>query len=453
MGLSLRSVALAMTALLAISEAGAASAGSFVVNSLPSSTVASSEVSGAPFSGSAVARTADGTSVIAWSGAEGAATDYSTYVRVYQKDGMPLSTEFVANATVASPSAEPMSPAVAVSDSGHFVVAWYQTDLTGMGSAVLKARLFATDGTPLTGEFCLDPACTAYPPPAGNYPETVVMDAQGNFVVAWIGYNTSTDGTVLMRRFAADGTAEDAAPVAVKTVPGSALAGLAAAVDPSSGDYVLAWQQQSGFDLAQYPIGVGDQVIASQRFHANGEPAGIRVLVSGCAGVESYTPLAGCEFWTLSTIAVTMDAAGNSAVLWWQYGPLSGGKFYGQRYDALGLLDGLPFVAAAPSSQGNGPYYFSAASDGAGDLMLVWVSDVDYGVNYNLYEQKVKANNLRDGGIVQLSPGNLSARTGAVAADPSGNVTAAWIQINSPESFGPPTAESDTLLGEFFTLP
>ncbi|MGH8631791.1 MAG: hypothetical protein ACREU7_13640, partial [Burkholderiales bacterium] len=91
--------------------------------------------------------------------------------------------------------------AVAMDADGDFVVAWVSNSQDGSGYGVF-ARRFNVDGTPATAEFRVNTETAD-----DQFGPAVAMDADGDFVVAWASANQDGDGLgVRARRFDADGT-------------------------------------------------------------------------------------------------------------------------------------------------------------------------------------------------------------------------------------------------------
>src|SRR5258705_5329431 len=124
----------------------------------------------------AVSTAGDGSFVAAWSDAIQDGSGYGVFAQRYASDGSPLGAEFRVNAQVAN---DQKLPSIAVSSGGNFMVAWY-SDLQDGDSAGVFARLFASDGSPQSGEFRVNTFTTS----TQLYP-SVAVDAVGDFVVAW----------------------------------------------------------------------------------------------------------------------------------------------------------------------------------------------------------------------------------------------------------------------------
>ncbi|MCR4412221.1 MAG: S1 family peptidase [Thermoguttaceae bacterium] len=124
-----------------------------------------------------------GNFVVVWSGqgqvgqgANAVIDDRGVWARVFNADGNPLGTQFLVNQTTIAIQDQ---PAVAMDAQGNFVVTWSSNAAT-LDHYGIWARRFSSAGVPLSGEFLanatINPAQTA---------SDVAMDDDGNFVVVW----------------------------------------------------------------------------------------------------------------------------------------------------------------------------------------------------------------------------------------------------------------------------
>jgi hypothetical protein len=117
----------------------------------------------------------------------------------YASDGTPVAVEFQVNANTSDWQSR---AAVDVEADGDFVVAW-TSYATGDGRGDIHFRRFASDGTPLGGDFQVNTYTIGYQ----TWPSVGVRDS-GEFVIVWkSSYSYVSDGSVWGRRFASDGSA------------------------------------------------------------------------------------------------------------------------------------------------------------------------------------------------------------------------------------------------------
>ncbi|MBN9523109.1 right-handed parallel beta-helix repeat-containing protein, partial [bacterium] len=199
---------------------------------------------------------------------------------------------------------------VAADAGGNFVVVWQGAGPHGPG---VYFRRFAADGTPL------DPADRPVAVGSGTVFHTgpdVAVALDGRFVVVW---NQSASGnSVVFRRFAADGTPLDPAPVQVNTTSFQTVVTPAVGVD-GQGNFVVAWQTGNPFGAPYYEV-------AARRFDAAGRP-----LDPAEFRVNAGTP--GSQVGP----AVAVEPGGEFVVAWLSSPtPSEGGNVVARRFDAAG---------------------------------------------------------------------------------------------------------------------
>src|SRR5690606_4694330 len=121
--------------------------------------------------------------VVAWMslGSFGSDDSYtSIQARRFDASGTPLDpTEFQVNTQT---NYYQDVPHLAAAPNGDFVIAWTDWyDPAGDDHIGVKARRFASDGTPLDAQ---DFQVNTYTP-TGQNPSDVLVDPEGNFIIAW----------------------------------------------------------------------------------------------------------------------------------------------------------------------------------------------------------------------------------------------------------------------------
>jgi hypothetical protein len=211
-------------------------------------------------SGGAVAG-GGGQFVVVWSsdGQDGGAG--GIYARRYGSDGAVLSGELHVNTTITYN----LEPTVAVAPDGRFAVAWRSFS----GSDSIVARMFAADGTPLTGELVV----TATPTGSADTP-VVALDDAANMVVAWHDESTPGEQNILARRYSAGGAALTGSLPIATTAMNEQTPSIAA---QPGGSFVVTW------DLYRpYPADDDDELIA--RFAPDGTPLTAPALIAADLG-------------------------------------------------------------------------------------------------------------------------------------------------------------------------
>lgn len=193
-----------------------------------------------------VAMGADGTFVVAWAENEG--NSYGAYAKLFSPAGSSKEVQVYGGkgkwGSVGSPSP-------AVDDDGDFVVAFHVSS-NGMNTDIYAQR-FNSAGRKLGKAIAVADSrdSEAWPHAA--------MDANGNFVVAWRGYDD--DQGVFARRFSADGTAlGDGFNVNTTTAGWQIPNDVAMSAD---GRFVITWRSddQDGIGVfAQLYNAAGDRV-------------------------------------------------------------------------------------------------------------------------------------------------------------------------------------------------
>ncbi|HEX7378627.1 MAG TPA: DUF4214 domain-containing protein [Pirellulales bacterium] len=112
-------------------------------------------------------------------------------------------------------SVDNQTSSVAMAPNGDFVVAWDNDDLSSGNSIneTIYARPYFADGQPKSAP--IEVATNSPPTISDTAKPRVSMAGDGSFVVAWNVWHDTSPNQVAFRRFAADGTAEDASQVLV----------------------------------------------------------------------------------------------------------------------------------------------------------------------------------------------------------------------------------------------
>jgi len=141
-----------------------------------------------------VAMDADGDFVVAWEEGDSYGPT-ALYIRRYVATGEPLGAALPVRDSVVSSG--PLLPSIASAPNGDFVVAWHER-YSGRGT---YARRYSAEGNSLGAEMLVSPGTT------GNAPHaSVLMDADGDFIVAWASYGlTGGAQDVYARRYGVGG--------------------------------------------------------------------------------------------------------------------------------------------------------------------------------------------------------------------------------------------------------
>ena len=140
----------------------------------------------------AIAMSSSGAFVVAWQSNGQDGGGQGVYARVYDTAGAAVTGEFRVNTTTAN---NQQYPSVAMDDAGNFTVAW-QSDLQDASGFGIYARDYTAAGTAQSAEYLVNATTTL----AQQYP-SIAMDSNGDIVVAWSGNGTGDDAGVFARRY------------------------------------------------------------------------------------------------------------------------------------------------------------------------------------------------------------------------------------------------------------
>jgi hypothetical protein len=178
---------------------------------------------------------------------------------MYQSDGSPLGSNFKANDDVGT--AYQYSPAVAMDNSGNFVITWQ--DLRD-GNYDIYAQRYDFSGISLGSNFKVnDDLDTLY-----QYGPVIAMDSPGNFVITWYDYRNG-NSDIYAQRYDFSGTplgsnfrVNDDTETALQVIPAIAMDG--------SGRFVIAWRDDRNTN--KYDV-------FAQRYDSSGNPLDSNYLV------------------------------------------------------------------------------------------------------------------------------------------------------------------------------
>jgi hypothetical protein len=187
----------------------------------------------------AVAMDAAGNFVVVWEGSARPGEARGVVGQRYASDGIAIGERFRVESVTAG---ELSRPAIAMSPSGAFVVAWHRRD--GRHSREIRSQLFGANGSRRGLERLVERVSGLLSEPA------VAMDGAGRFLVAW-AERPSGDGSarVSARLYSVDGEPV-ATAVAIAFDPRPLVARPAVAFG-AGGSTLIAWQS-GGNVLAQW---------------------------------------------------------------------------------------------------------------------------------------------------------------------------------------------------------
>ena len=340
-----------------------------------------------------------GDSVVSWvSYVEG--TGFNVFAQRYGLDGKPRGAVLQVSGTTAQPL---RSPKIAMDAAGDFVIEW--TAYYHNAPENVMVHRYSADGTSLA-----DPSQANATNNFSVYGANTAMDAAGDFVLAWTGYDeTSSKYVIYARQFAADGNAV-APQFKVNTVqPGSGVPVVGGVAADAAGDFVVVW--------GNYDKTNGDDAdVYAQRFDNTGNAVGANFRVN-------TTVLGNQE---LSSVA--MDATGDFVVAWDNYTQAGTNiGVFAQRFSANGSAAGSEFEVAPILGILEQP---GVAMDAVGDFVVSWQSQ-PVGADFShAFARRYTADGTAATDAFLIDPTDATPTNGqlepAVAMDAAGDYMAVW---------------------------
>jgi hypothetical protein len=279
-----------------------------------------------------VALQGDGRFVVVWMDMEPPRT---VLARLFDGAGKPLGLEFPVD-----PGAThwQLSPAVAAGPDGSFVVAWGTYDFSAY-EARIRARRFGGGGAPLGPGFEVSEGTF-------NWQPSVAAAADGNFVVAWIGEDSSYSG-IEARRFDEGGNPSGAEFVVNVWTAGDQTRPEVAT--DATGRFVVVWEGAGPY---------GEPLALARRYDASGAPLGGEIEVGTAGATNQLRP------------AVAVGSAGEFTVVWERGVGTYDLDVVGRRFDSAGGPSGDEFrVNAYTSGFQQAP---RIRADGTAGFLVVW---------------------------------------------------------------------------------
>lgn len=336
----------------------------------------------------AIAMDSTGNFVVVWESFDQDGSFDGIYAQRYSNAGLPQGTEFRVNT---STNLTQGAPNVAMDAAGNFVVVWGGFDSSVTGDSIFAQRYTAT-GIPVGGEFKVSTADVFLDGDAD-----VAMDRNGNFVVTWEQSDSNATLTdIYARRFSQDGTPLGS-PFRVNTITNDSQIESAIAID-SSGNIIVAWQgaEQNGNNFDVF----------AQRFSSTGIPLGgefrVNTSTTGFQGVPS----------------IAIDAVGNVAIVWQD--DFLNGEAYGigiQQYDSAGNPRGRE-ILIDPGEVDETP---AVAMSQDGDFIVTW-----HQRQRGVLAQRFGRNGEKLGPEFLVNPSSPRFNRPQIASDPVGNYTIIW---------------------------
>ncbi len=367
---------------------------------------------------------ANGNFVVTWQSKNqaGATSGYDIYAQRYNAAGVAQGSEFLVNTFT---TGKQINSSVAMDPDGDFVIAW-QSDQLAYSLTDIYAQRYNAAGEAQSGEFMVNTRTIS-----SQTAPAVAMDNSGNFIVAWNSNNQAAAKSyedVYLKRYNAAGTVV-AEEVLVNNYTTNNQQVTAAAMDPN-GNYVVTWQSfgqnaaYSNLDiyakrynaagvaqgtsfLVNTATTYNTQSYASVDMDANGDfviawQSNNQLAFDGTYNIyaKKYSN-AGVSLTTneflVNTVtskqarnaSVAMADNGSFVVAWFSNnvaGANSLKDVHAQRYNASAAKQGAQFLVNTFTT-GNQTVP-SVAMNGAGNVVISWASNEQDGSGYGTYAQR-----------------------------------------------------------------
>jgi len=199
----------------------------------------------------------------------------------------------------------------------------------------------------------------------------VCVDADGNFVVAWVSKNPSgvfpPPGDVFFQRIDSTGV-----PIAGRVQVNTSVRGMGVDVACNSdGSFAVVWSSY----YSAPPDDPGD--VYARRFDADGVPLGPEFIVNTTTAGEQHTP------------ATCADAAGNFLVAWLSSASTADFDLVVRRFDSAGApLSGEIVARAIEIARAPNERSVSVACDPSGSFILAWLEWRNSSGNWDVWARR-----------------------------------------------------------------
>ena len=330
-----------------------------------------------------VAKSPDGNFIIVWEDRRNGNYNFDIYAQKYDSSGTPLGSNFKVNDN--SKTSNQFSPAIAIDDSGNFVIAWSD-------SLNIYAQRYNSSGTPRGSNFKVNDDNGT----AERYHPAVATDGSGNFVLAWTDTRNG-NGDIYAQRYNSSGSSSGS-NFRVNDNTGSSHQEYPAISMDGSGSFIIAWQDYRN----------GNWDIYSQRYNSTGLPVGSNSRVNEDAGNSNQ-----------KSPAVSSDRSGRFVIAW-RDERNGNSDIYAQKFDSTGSPVGSNLkINDDPGFAYQG--FPAVAAGGSGNSIITWV-DWRNG-NRDIYAQRYDSTSrsINSNFEVNDDTGNAYQEEPAVAVDFSGN--------------------------------
>ncbi len=357
----------------------------------------------------AVAMADTGEFVVAWSAYDD--DPAGVRARFYDAEGTPTSAEL----QLMDRSVEGVS--VAMANDGDLVLGW--TELGSYGSdATMYYRMFDAAGVPTIADQVLGSFDSTDTVPA----PLVAADAVGNALVVWPGGGDGMGGaTKVYGRFVDAAGRSVLPPVVLVSEPGAGVSDVDVAMD-AAGGFVVSWNSYDAYAMSTR--------LVAQRFEPTGVEAGPRLEIAGR---------------NVGDAEVALDADGDLVAIWGR-GMYNAGVNV-RFFDAADNPTG-PTGRLIHESTSIGMSYPAVAADADGDFVATWRQYDANTMRHAVWAQRFAADGSPHGArfLVGVPDGySYLNATPAVAVDADGDFLIVW-----DNGYNSMYGTYDSIVGRFF---
>jgi len=342
-----------------------------------------------------VAMNDSGAFVIVWSGTGNDGYE-GIYARCYNNRGQAQSAQL--RVSLISTAVQE-TPSVAMANDGTFIVTWTKYNTSGNLYGNIVGRLFDAYGEPTGSEFQISSTTSRT-----NINSDVAVADNGQFVVVWESYSTSTNWDVYGQRLSAAG-ARLGGEFRINTYTGNIQKAAHVAVD-ADGDFIVTWSsyEQDGNLWGVY----------ARQYNASGAArTAAEFLVNQTTNSYQWESDVAC------------DDAGNFIVVWSSYGDdYELAKSYGINA-RLYTAAGADYINPA-TSRALGEFRINATTYGnqvtpavsvgdAGNVAVVWVGPSGF------FGSSIFTRTLSYGSKTSSSSSSGGSSSSSTTSTPAGN--------------------------------
>jgi hypothetical protein len=275
-------------------------------------------------------------------------------------------TETTVNSTITS---NQQRPAVAIDNSGNYVVVWESQGQDGDGYGIY-GQVYDNTGTVQKSEFLVNTTTSN-----DQRFADVATDSDGDFVIVWQSYSQDGDNWgIYFQRYNSSNVADDSETLVNSTTTGRQC--MPKVAMDNSGNFAITWE--NGEDIYAATYDASGTVILSE-FQVN----------TTTTNVQGYPDIA-------------VDSDGDFVITWQSYDQDGDGfGVYFQRYDASAIAIGSEtIVNTTTTRQQINP---SISLDENGNFIIVWTDNTTDGNGEGVFGQLFNADGTTNGNEFQVN--------------------------------------------------